>query len=105
MRRGSLEQGDLECIQLDFPERSIPIQPALQLLETARIDRVDPALCLRAYLNQPCMPQSAQVLGDSGGCHVEARRDLAGCAWAPLQHVQNAPTYRVRDRSKGVHRS
>src|SRR5690606_21056868 len=63
---GLLTAGDLggEGIELVVPEAPEWIEPLLDFLERAGVDRIEPALGVRPHVREPVVPQHAQVLRD-----------------------------------------
>jgi len=53
-----------ESIEVCRPERAIGGQPLVEVCERLRSDPVEAALCIGPRLNQPRVPENAQMLGN-----------------------------------------
>ena len=84
-------------IQPGFPQVAVARDPAVELTERRRPQRVQPARALRPDLDESGLAQNPQVPGHAGLVDVDALDDVVHRALAVTQDVDDAAARRIRE--------
>lgn len=96
----------MQRIQPVLPEPAVLTEPLVDLDERLRSERVDPALCVLAYVDQPGFPQHPQVPGHSWARDRERLGQLSGTRRVLAENLQNSASALVSQSVQyGVHDS
>src|SRR5262249_24517306 len=91
-----------ESVEAGFPQRSIPGDPCIQLLEGLRTERVDASRPVRADVNEAGLVEDAQMARYAGLVDIDRVDDVVDGALTAPPHFDDVASGGIGERLKNV---